>query len=280
MNRISYYNDLFLLVGLGTLCMMLIFSAIVIFVIKYQRRIIEKSIQIAKNNMDHQNQLLESAMHTKENEKKRLSRELHDAIGTEINALRLFIHNQEIAHDTKVKLNEECIKISKTVRRISEELLPVTLEKLGLQAALENFLDHIDRASKLEVQTIFESEQPFELSEQQSLSVFRVTQELINNILKHNNAQKLKFRFLHNFEKLQIIVEDDGFFFKPKIAMNQIHIGHGLLNIESRLQLISGKISYLENKPRGTFVMVTLFKECSEELELELPKTRKFFEED
>ncbi len=53
-----------------------------------------------------------------------------------------------------------------------------------------------------------------------------------------------------------------------------------VLNIESRLQLISGKISFLENKPRGTLVTVVIFKECSEELELELPKTRKFFEED
>jgi signal transduction histidine kinase len=259
--------------------MVFIFTAIVLFVIQYQRKIIEKSSLLAKKDLDFQKRLLESSVDTKENEMRRISRELHDAIGSEINALRFSIHNAEMESSIKEKLNTECINISKSIRRISEELMPITLEKLGLRAATETYLDQIKKATTIEVNNQYECSDSFVLEDRVALSLFRIIQELVNNILKHNAARSISFHYFHNENYLEITIADDGFFFVPKVKSIENHTGHGLLNIESRLQLIQASISILENKPCGTIVKIRLNKLCSEELESELLRTKKYFEE-
>jgi signal transduction histidine kinase len=226
---------------------------------------IEKSGLLAKKELDFQKQLLESSILTKENEMRRISQELHDALGSEINALRFHIHNADMESDLKEELNSECINISKSIRRISEELMPITLEKLGLKAATENLMDQIRKASFIKLNAFFECNNPFVLGDKAALSFFRIIQELFNNILKHNNAHTIAFFYLHDDNKLEITIKDDGFFFDPKVKLRQNLHGHGLFNIESRLQLINASISFYENKPSGTIVSVKLNRLCSEE---------------
>ncbi len=272
-------GNLHILITLGTVCMVFIFTAIVLFVIQYQRKIIEKSGLLAQKDLDFQKRLLESSVDTKENEMRRISQELHDAIGSEINGLRFQIHNAEMERTLKEKLNNECINISKSVRRISEELMPVTLEKLGLKAAIENFFDQIRKATNLEVNTHYECTNSFVLEDKAALSLFRIIQELVNNILKHNNAKSLSLCYFQDATKLELTLKDDGHFFVPNVKLMQNPTGHGLLNIESRLQLIQASITFIENKPSGTVVRIGLNKICSEELELESQRIKKYFEE-
>lgn len=279
MNEPINEANLHILITLGTVCMVFIFAAIVLFVIQYQRKIIEKSGLLAQKDLDFQKRLLESSVDTKENEMRRISQELHDAIGSEINGLRFQIHNAEMERTLKEKLNNECINISKSVRRISEELMPVTLEKLGLKAAIENFFDQIRKATNLEVNTHYECTNSFVLEDKAALSLFRIIQELVNNILKHNNAKSLSLCYFQDETKLELTLKDDGHFFVPNVKLMQNPTGHGLLNIESRLQLIQASITFIENKPSGTVVRIGLNKICSEELELESQRIKKYFEE-
>ncbi len=258
MNTASLENNLFQLIVTATVCLVFIFAAIIVFVFQYQRKMTEKSGEIAKNKLENQKRLLESSMVTKEIEMKRISRELHDGVGSEINALRLIIHNADIQSEIKNELNDNCLIISNSIKSISEELMPATLEKLGLEVALDTLLKTIKKVSQLEIEMHFESHNPFYLNELETLSIYRIIQELLNNILKHNKPKKLTFDFNHSEKDLCLTITDDGIYFTPESVKDQKSIGHGLLNIESRLQLINASISYIENKPSGTIVNVTL----------------------
>jgi signal transduction histidine kinase len=276
----SYNNvNIVILIVLGTVCMAFIFAAVVIFVIKYQRKIIEKSREIALNNLRNQKLLLESTIVAKEEEMKRIARELHDGIGSEINALRMLIHNADIPIEIKNELNLNCKVINKNIRSITVELMPVMLEKIGLEAALETLFEGIQKFSGVKIMTSFKVENSFELSEVETLSLYRIVQELTNNIIKHNKANELTFSFYHTDSELKISLTDDGNYFSPEGLTYENRVGHGLFNIESRLQLIKGTIAYLENKPNGTIVIVVLQAKCSEESGLESQKIKRYLEE-
>jgi signal transduction histidine kinase len=268
MSPSSQNDNILILIVLGTFCMAIIFTAIVVFVIQYQRKIIEKSREIALNNLANQKLLLESTILTKEAEMKRIARELHDSVGSEINALRILIHNSKLPAQIKEELNSNCLKINNSIRSISEELMPVTLDKIGLEAALESYLNNIQKVSKMKVTTSFKLYKPFQLTELERLSIYRIIQELINNIIKHNVANDLSFYFYHTDSELQITLSDDGKYFSPIGLTYENRSGHGLFNIESRIQLIKGSISYTENKHCGTIVNVVLRAKCLKELEL------------
>jgi signal transduction histidine kinase len=262
MNTPKSYINIAILIVLGTVCMVLIFTAIVVFVIQYQRKIIEKSRELAQNKLTNQKLMLESSIVAKEEEMKRISRELHDGVGSEINALRMSIHNTDLPIKIKEELNLSCIEINKSIRNISEELMPVTLEKLGLEAALESLFKGIQKISKIEVKMTFKFDKSFLLTEIEILSLYRIVQELTNNILKHNKVNELVFCFYHTDSELRMTLTDDGKYFSPEGLTYENRVGHGLFNIESRLQLINGTAIYAENKPDGTIVNIVLKAKC------------------
>lgn len=278
MNTPKSYINIAILIVLGTVCMVLIFTAIVVFVIQYQRKIIEKSRELAHIKLNNQKLLLESSIVAKEEEMKRIATELHDVVGSEVNALRMLIHNADFPNKIKEELNMSCLQINKNIRGITEELMPVTLQKIGLEAALDSLFKGIQKISKMEIMMSFKLDNPFLLKEVEILSLYRIIQELTNNILKHNKANYLAFSFHQNDTDLEMTLIDNGKYFSPIGLTYENRIGHGLFNIESRLQLIRGTIDYVENKPSGTIVKIVLKAKCLEELELESRKTKKYLE--
>lgn len=142
---------------------------------------------------------------------------------------------------------------SKETRRISHNLLPESLLNKGLDIALQDFVSAINDSKQLKAtyQAIQLSD---DLPQGLQLTVYRIIQELINNIIKHSGATEAIVQINQHNKTLVITVEDNG------KGFNYIKDkkGIGLLNIESRLSLVRGKMEVDSSESLGTSVYIEL----------------------
>jgi signal transduction histidine kinase len=132
------------------------------------------------------------------------------------------------------------------VRSISQDLRPVVLERLGLSEAVKSMVVTVNELKV--VTATFEDISRKTVSKENELNVYRILQELINNTLKHANATEISILFKNELANFVIVYQDNGIGFQQEILPQKK--GIGLKNIESRLSILSGKLSY-ENVPKG-----------------------------
>lgn len=213
-----------------------------------QRQKTQKQQIFALEN-EKENVALRSLMAGEEQERSRIAKELHDGLGGILAAAKM--HASKLTEDTKVI--ELLDTASKESRRISHNLLPESLMKKGLDKALKDFIASINESGllKADYQSINLSN---ELPQSLQLSVYRIIQELINNIIKHSGATEALVQLQQEAKKLIVTVEDNGKGFAHKDASK----GIGLQNIESRLSLLKGKLEIDSAEAKGTSVYIEL----------------------
>lgn len=197
---------------------------------------------------------LKSLMTGEEKERSRIARELHDGLGGILAAARMQLSALDTPNKSKKidSIEQLLEKASTESRRISHNLLPENLIKLGLNEALKDFIQGINDGKLMEI-TYHSIGIEERLPENLELSVYRIIQELLNNIIKHSEATEA-FVQLHKTEKmLTITVEDNGKGFE-KVSSK----GIGLSNIESRLSLLEGKLSIDTTNQKGTSVYIEI----------------------
>ncbi len=250
----------------GTLIMLLLAIAIVSFIVYYQRRLIQEQIEKQKLKAEAQERMLAATIQTQESERKRIAKDLHDEIGALLAAIRLGViqigsdettgtFGVEKAEEAK-KLIEETIK---NVRRISQDLMPATLEKFGLVAALKELCQKLEKASGVRMD--FDgNEIDFPLKMQSALALYRIVQELINNTLKHAKATKIIISLQKTNTLLYLTVADNGSGFDLEYARGQSKgvRGLGLSNIESRINMLNATIRYETAPGEGTQVTIEI----------------------
>lgn len=196
---------------------------------------------------------LKSIIDAQENERKRISKDLHDGIGQQLSGLKMAW--AAIAKDTKLTNPEIAEKIEKLgrvlnssaeeVRNISHQMMPKSLQELGLVPAISDMLEKSFVYSDMEYSfENFDAEVRFDDSIE--ISLYRITQELINNVIKHSKASYVAIQLIRNKNFLVLVIEDNGIGFTNKKTAK----GHGLLNIDARLHSINGKVS-IEGSPEG-----------------------------
>lgn len=206
---------------------------------------------------------LNAVIEAQEAERKRIAKDLHDGIVQELVATKLgfdAMHNSiqhfDETHSVKIKdlsnqLNEACTEL----RNISHVMLPPTLETKGLVPSLELLLrNSINQAG---IQSEFEHfDIPVKLDEKIELGLYRIAQELLNNILKHAKAHKIVMQLYHAGNFLILRVEDDGVGFDFNEAK---HSGSmGLLNILSRVRTMGGNYFSEKGDLHGTVSTVRI----------------------
>ncbi|WP_234736567.1 ligand-binding sensor domain-containing protein [Tellurirhabdus bombi] len=207
-----------------------------------------------------QQQKVRLAVELQEQIKKNLSRDLHDEIGTRLATLKLYIsriatdsptnpHRSGSLGDQARQLISEIIT---DVRSLLRELSPRTLEQYGYEAAVEELLSRIDE-STLKIRFSADS-LPARLDSETELMLYRITQELLNNTLKHANAQQVRILLQLRGGILHLLYEDDGDGFDYEKARRGLGIG----NIESRVALIGGHIEWQTSSKGGTRAVVEL----------------------
>ena len=195
---------------LGTLAMLVLAVTIVAFVFVYQKKLIQRDLKIQKLKAEYQKELLKATIQAQEKERKRISQDLHDDIGAMLSTIRLSINGmvkglslseQQVGKVQNTKsLIDETVR---NVRRISHDLLPATLEEFGLSHALEQLFKKIETNTNLEVEYQLDHDLP-KLDKAKELALYRITQELCNNIIKHANASSIEAWLTRNNDNLEI----------------------------------------------------------------------------
>lgn len=206
--------------------------------------------------------LLAKVVTAQEQERERISRELHDETGQSLTALlvqlRVFEHLQTrpemLAH--AAELRTLVLDTLEEVRRLARDLRPGTLNELGLVPTIDWHVRAFTRNIPLDVQ--FQSDLPedFRLPLHTELALYRVVQEALTNIARHSGAAQASIRLQSRDGLLKLIIRDDGRGFDVGAVMNSDERGLGLHGIQERVELIGGKLTLESAEGRGTRLCV------------------------
>jgi len=232
-----------LLLGLAVSC-----------VVVWRLRVLEKRSDQAEHQMRELSQQLVGAQ---EEERKHLSRELHDHVAQVLTGLRMELGRIERLSPPVASAVAECKglvdEIFLTVRTLSLGLRPSMLDDLGLQAALEwHVRDFMSRyAIKVDLKTAGDFDR---LPEAHRTCVYRVVQEALTNCARHAEARTIAVEVTIDNDELRLSVRDDGVGVKPADRGK----GLGLIGIHERVKELEGTFVIGPNGPHGTTVAVRL----------------------
>jgi signal transduction histidine kinase len=242
---------------LGTFAMLLPTSAIILFVILYYRRQRLQRERAERVEEAHRQQMLQASVDSQESVRRQIGGDLHDEIGTLLSATRMSLTQILKFSDDSVKRERLILETQKqlndalnNVRRISKDLMPSTLDEFGLIAALKDFTKKISEHTGVlvcfshgELKEIFDKKV--------ELMLYRSSQELVNNALKHAQASVINVTLSKTEGRLLLNVSDNGIGFDLE-EVNQPDRGIGIKNIESRISVIKGgQIKFDVEKGRG-----------------------------
>lgn len=199
-------------------------------------------------------------MNAQEKERARLARELHDDLSQSIALLSIQLatlrNNPKDVGYVKDQLDQfvsDLDRLSVDVHRISHELHPARLHHLGLETALRGFCRELSAAHPLEID--FEAENlPRDLPDDISLCLYRVTQESLQNIIKHSGAAVAHVRVKLENGEIRLSVSDNGNGFDPSATKAKEALG--LISIDERVRAVKGEANVIAAVGAGTKIEV------------------------
>lgn len=193
-----------------------------------------------------------------EEERSKIARELHDGVVQQIGSIilksrNLFSGKKVIEEKDSNELLESLESSNQELRSISHQMMPRALKEFGIIPALNDLL-----ASSLGFSNINYNLEHFNINtrlpQKVEVTIYRITQELINNIIKHSKATEVSVQLFNSNNNIILIVEDNGIGFVLKNTKK----GIGLLNISSRLDMVKGNVNFEPSPKSGTLVTIKI----------------------
>lgn len=245
---------------LGTIGMLFLAITLIIFIIFHQRRVIIYQLRMQEMEAEQQKVLLRASIELQEEERQKIAADLHDDAGPLLATARLYLNENMLEQDRATQLQtiyttkeilDDAIQL---IRNISHSLLPPTIKDFGLESAVGDFFQKINGAGSLNADCCFNDYQ-IRLKPEKELIVFRVIQELTNNILKHSNSTFIHLTEHNAQENITIKLHHDGKGLSQEdfIKMAKHSAGLGLKNIQSRLKVILGDIYFEQDASRSFY---------------------------
>ncbi|MEM6816165.1 MAG: PAS domain S-box protein [Bacteroidota bacterium] len=199
-----------------------------------------------------------------EQERKRIAGELHDGLVQTLSAVSLNLktlenaiqtssHNDQKAFNDALNLLELAIA---DTRRLSHDLMPSTIERYGLIKTLRDFASRMTKLSELKVE-IDPDHVDDDLSEFLRLNIYRIIQELVQNVIKHAGARSIFIKIRKFNHSIRLTVEDDGVGFKGSIEEIS-HFGIGLKNVMARIKSMDGSFRMESKEKLGTHIDISI----------------------
>lgn len=197
--------------------------------------------RLKEEQRQRQHQITAAVITAQENERMFLGEELHDNINPILATAKLYIDvalaaeekRTDILNDSKGFINSAMNE----VRTLSKSLVPPSLGEIGLKDAVSDMLYNITRVHDLHFKTSWKTLDENILSGNLKLSIYRIIQEQLNNIMKYAQAKNVYICIKQNENWIELIIKDDGVGFDPAQKRN----GVGIQNIISRTELYNGK---------------------------------------
>lgn len=237
---------------------------VLVFYLFYQNHTFKQKQSLQAERLQQQQLNAKAVIAAEEKERQRIARDLHDGLGQRLSATKLNVSGlqsliqpdqtqQEILFKNALTLLDESVK---DVRGISHNLLSHGLLKAGLASALKEFVEQIKTPDGFKINLeIIGLEQRLDFGIENVL--YRVLQEIVNNIIKHAQASIINIQLIKHQNELSLMVEDNGvgFVLDNILASGK---GIGLKNIESRISLINGKVFFDSFPSKGTTVNIEI----------------------
>jgi signal transduction histidine kinase len=203
--------------------------------------------------------LIEKTVQAQEEERKSISRELHDQLGQSLLAVLLQVQSGCNHSNLPDSL---CLDIEKSIRQIIEEvhrlawgMRPSILDDYGLDSALARHIEETCKHTGLDIDYNFTSRPGLErLPSRIEVSLFRIAQEAITNIQKHSGAKRASVVVLRQLHDVTLLVEDDGQGFDPSIIGETGDKCLGLIGMRERVALLGGSVAIESVKGEGTTI--------------------------
>jgi signal transduction histidine kinase len=253
-----------LVLFLGTLGMLVLTIGLILFIIFHQRKVIRYQLKLQQMETEQQKLLLNASIKLQEEERQRLAADLHDDAGPLLATARLYLNENLVNQEKSQQLQsiyqarqiiDDTIQL---VRNISHSLMPPTLKNFGLESAINDLFQKISGSGTINASSRFHDYRD-RLKPEKELIVFRIVQELINNILKHSNSSFIHLTQNVHADRFYLRIHHDGrgIVQADFEKLNKSNIGLGLKNISSRLRVVHGSINF-EKDVSQTYYKITL----------------------
>jgi signal transduction histidine kinase len=257
-------SNVSLVLYFGTIGMLALTIGLIVFIIFHQRKVIRYQLRLQRMEHDQQKLLLNASIRLQEEERQRIAADLHDDAGPLLATARLYLNENLVNLDKTAQLQsiynakqiiDDTIQL---IRNISHSLMPPTLKNFGLESAVNDLFQKISGSGSMNASSRFHDYRE-RLQAENELIIFRVIQELVNNILKHSNASFIHLTQNTSGDKFFIRLHHDGRGITQNDfnKLNKSNVGLGLKNIQSRLKVLHGKI-FFEKDMSQTYYKVTI----------------------
>lgn len=204
--------------------------------------------ELLNNELEYKKLINQATVDSQEQERSEIGRDLHDNINQVLTTTKLYLElalaNEAMMKELIKKSSDNISNVIKEISQLSRSLMDPAIGDLGIIDSINDLVDNINLTRKihscLEIEEIIESL----LNRNQKLTIFRILQESLNNIIKHAKATFVAISVTQQDENIDLLIKDDGVGFSHELAKK----GAGLKNIRNRVYLINGSFA-IESEP-------------------------------
>lgn len=246
-------SEIIAVIVAGIFLALLLVGFIITMLVVYRRR-----------QYQHQQELLNARLEIQENIFKNLSEEIHDNIGQELSVLKLTLSVISLKKEAEAEkfIAESRGMVNHIISGISDlskSLHTDRIVKIGVIEAVKFELDKIQKTNLFKTSFTY-ADVEFNINPGNEIFLFRIIQEVLNNIIKHSKAQQISAELIHRENSIIFTFTDDGIGFDVREAMQRptSNRGIGLTSMVNRAKLIGGQLSVISQPGKGTKTVIEI----------------------
>jgi signal transduction histidine kinase/ligand-binding sensor domain-containing protein len=222
----------------------------------------DSKIKRLKKEKERQNRFSKMLIESQEDERKRLSHELHDSLGQNLlvikNQLDFYVNSDEKNKEELERISDLIKESISEVKDISSNLHPHQLERLGLNKAIVSMINKLSQASGISITPVLDDITGI-LSKEKEINLYRIIQESLNNIVKHSESKHASIKIKKAENNLSVCIEDNGKGFNASDLTTSEHTneGLGLKSIAERVRFLNGILKIDSVPGSGTKINFT-----------------------
>lgn len=256
-------EEVILITILGTIVALFPSVTLFIFFIFYQKRKFWYAKEKQKLKSDFQQELLRAQVEIQEQTFQNISQEIHDNIGQMLSLVKLNlgmadVREPALAADKIQRSRDIVTKAIIDLRDLSKSLHPEAIMQMGLSEALQRELLVVAKSGQYTVD-LTQNGEHFRFDPNKEVIIFRIFQEILNNIIKHSQAQTVNVILDYYYPLFRLTVIDDGEGFDAsKLESEETFVGIGVKNMHSRAKVIGAEFHLESTRNEGTKVVIEL----------------------
>jgi two-component system, NarL family, sensor kinase len=258
-------QEIYYIIFISTLLALLLVGLIMAMFFFYQRKRQNQERELMHLKEEYDQEVLRSQLEIQEATMKTIAQELHDNMGQSLSVIKLWMSMAPIDNDHEafegIQNSKEILqKVIRDISDLTKNLHTDRITDIGLSEAIRFDLDSIRRSGILKIHFDNQGEE-FHFPEQQSIFIFRLYQEMMNNIIKHSQATHVKVSLVYSGnDTFLMTIQDDGtgFDVQQKTVSPGGSGGLGLKSMRNRAKLIGAHLSIQSEPGKGTSISVTV----------------------